>query len=135
MNGPTGRPLRMFSALVLFSLASVGMYSTVFPLQSNDVSLGKIIAGEPVTFSVVIVNRSIFSVDVVGGEKFCTSSGCATVSGLPVTIPPFSSKEVEVEFISPGKAEFRHDVILDCYLFGYRPHEISIAGSSAPLDN
>lgn len=115
-------------SVALFTLASLAWSEGEHPtpttlgdllrIEPPQRSLGDIKAGSVIPVSFTLSNRSSNPIHVLGVEWFCTKWGCIRPSGLPVTVPPHSKREVQfmLRAAPAGDHEFNTAVSLysDC---------------------
>ena len=79
-------------------------------------SLGDIKADSVTPVSYNLSNRSSRPIRVLGAERFCTKWGCIRPAGLPVTVPPHSSREVQLMLKAARAGDHEFSTVLNLYL-------------------
>lgn len=78
--------------------------------------LGDIKDGSETPVSFILSNRSSRPIRVLGMECFCTKWGCIKPTGLPVTIPSESRREVQFMLRAGSVHNYKFDTSIAFYL-------------------
>jgi len=111
---------QIVAGLVCLGVADVVLLLWVMPAQPLEASTpAPVVAarhpGDRILVNYPVQNHSLFSVRIVGANAGCSTAGCASVSSLPITVGPWQSVTLPIEFHcgNAGQHQYTLDLFTD----------------------
>ncbi len=118
---PLGRWVRRAARILMFASLGLGIILLLslpgtgggeLLVEPANLNLGEIAPKQELDIPFRLVNRTGGTVQVLGAHETCGPTGCGTVPGLPVVVPPGEVRTVTLHFKSGSPGEFTKETPL-----------------------